>query len=269
MTRERLVGAALRAWPPAVRAQRGPEIASTLLEASDSRTRFARELAVLAWRGLGARLAAGGAVRAVLLGGVRLAGGALVVLWLAADVHVAHFAVRTTRFDGELVLLVASCALAVAGRDRWAGGGLLGATLWQVGATPTIGTYWILATFPLACAVAMIVAPGPARARRELLLGAVVLIPLAAVNQPAPLEAGVAILGLASLLTLAGDPRPAVACALVALWVGVTMARWGTDPRIAAALLALALLTLLAATLRARAPQALSRSEARSRGRRR
>jgi hypothetical protein len=70
---------------------------------------------------------------------------------------------------------------------------------------------------------------------------------------------------IASLLTLAGDPRPAIACAVVALSIGTTMAALGGDHK-AVILLALAPLTLLAATARSRVD---ARAEPTSPGRRR
>lgn len=265
MTRERLVRAALRAWPADVRAERGSEIADTLLEASDSRSRFARELAALAWRGLGARAGAPGIASAVLLDGVRLAGGLYSVLLLAALVRVVSFP-QAPQFDTQLALLAASCALAIAGRDRWAGVGLVAIALWRGLATPLVGVSWFVVSCEIALGLVMIASGRPSPPRRELLLAAAVLIPLAMIHRPAPLEEGVAVLALASLLTLAGDPRPAIACAVIALVVGAAMAAVSQDPKVAAVLLILAPLTLVAATVRARAG---ARAVATSPGRRR
>lgn len=250
MTRERLVGAALRAWPAVVRAVRGPEMADTLLEASDSRARFARELAVLLWRGLGARATAPGIAASVLLDGVRLAGGLFIVLLLAGDVHAARFA-RGSTFDGQMALLAASWALAVAGRDRWAGSGLLGIALWRIAVAPAPLTSWLWLGFPIACAVVMITRPGPARPRVDL-LAASTLLAVAALPASGPLETTVIILALASLLRLRADPRPAIACAVVALTVGVALAVWETDQALVALLLTLAPLTIVASALIAR-----------------
>lgn len=250
MTRERLVRAALRAWPATVRAACGPEMADTLLEASDSRARFARELAALLWRGLGARAAAPGIAASVLLGGVRLAGGLFIVLLLAADVHVAPFA-RGSGFDGQMALLAAAWTAAIAGRDRWAGAGLLGMTLWRVSSAPASVTSWLWLAVPLACAVVMIARPGPARLRVDLLAASTLLL-VAVLRASGALETTVVVLGLASLLRLRSDPRPAIACAIVALSVGITLAVWETDQTLVALLLTLAPLTIVASALIAR-----------------
>ena len=254
---------------PAVRAERGSEMADTLLEASDSRARFARELGALAWRGLGARAGTAGIAAALLLDGVRLAGGLWAVLLLATMVRVLSFRWGPhleTQFDAQLAVLAATCALAVGGRDRWAGVGLVAIALWRGLTTPLVGVSWLVVSFELALGVVMIASTRPARPRRELLLAAAVLIPLATIHGPRPLEEGVAILALASLLTLAGDPRPAIACAVLALVVGVTMAAVSQDSKVAAILLTVAPLTLVAATVRARA---VARPAATSPGRRR
>ena len=250
MTRERLVRAALRAWPAAVRATRGPEMADTLLEASDSRARFGRELVVLLWRGLGARSAAPSVAASVLLDGVRLAGGVFIVLWLAADVHEAPFA-RGSSFDGQMALLAASCALAIAGRDRWAGTGLLGMALWRVAFAPALVTSWLWLGFPIACALVMIARPGPTRPRINL-LAASTLLAVAVLRASGPSETAVVILALASLLRLRVDPRPAIACAVVALAVGVTLAVWEADQTLVELLLTLAPLTIVGSVLIAR-----------------
>jgi hypothetical protein len=265
MTRERLVRAALRAWPAAVRAERGAEIADTLLEASDSRSRFARELTVLAWRGLGARAGAPSIASATLLDGVRLAGGLSAVVLLAGLVHVVPFA-HASQLDGQMALAAACSALAIAGRDRWAGMGLVAIGLWRGAATPLVGVGWFVVSYEIALGLVMIASARPPRPRREPLLAAAVLIPLAAIRGPGPLEEGVAVLALASLFTLARDPRPAIACAVIALAAGVGMAAVSQDPGLAAILLTLAPLTLVAAALRARAgARAVARSPSRRR----
>ena len=251
MTRERLVAAALATWPEPVRAERGTEMADTLLEASDTRARFVREIVALAWRGLGARAATPGVTKAAFIDGVRLAGGMFLVLFLAASVHAVPFA-GSSRYDGQLALLAGGSLLALAGRDRWAGAGLLALVLWRLATPPVISAELPVMVVQLGCAGTMIAAARPVRRRPWLLATAAVLIPLALTRRPGPLEEGAAILALASLLTLAGDPRPAIACAVVALPFGVALAAWSQDPRVAAVLLVLAPLTLLAAAVRAR-----------------
>ena len=173
---------------------------------------------------------------------------------------------RAPQLDGQMALLAASSALAIAGRDRWAGLGLVAIGLWRGVIAPLAGVGWLVMSFEIALGLVMVASTRPARPRRELLLAAAVLIGLATFRRAGPFEEGVAVLALASLLRLAGDPRPAIACAVVALAVGVALAAVSQDPKLAAVLLTLAPLTLVAAAVRARAG---ARAIATSPGRRR
>jgi hypothetical protein len=251
VTRERLVRAAARAWPAATRA----EIADTALETGASGLRLARELAALVWRGLASRAISSGNLAAALLDAVSLAGGLIAVLSLAGHVHVAGRVGDAPRFYGELALLSVTAALSIAGRDRRAGAGLLASIAWAAASGPRVGTSWVNVALPIPCAVAML-GSGRRPLRRELLLSTAVVLPLALLARPAPLEEGVAILALASIPRIATDPRPAIACSLVAIWIACIELGYRTDTKVSAIVVGLAGATLLAAVARARAASA-------------
>lgn len=228
MTRARMAGLALCAYPRSTRTGREDEMLATLLDVSaGSRRRFARELADLVRLGLHARAtqtASAGPGRLVA-DGLRLAG-----IWLLTVDLVTLLSWRYRGLDGPLLgwpsilLLAAVLALALVGLDRLAGAGAL---MWTALRLPALldvhpGIAGVAAeVVPVLCFAAMVLAP---RRRAPDLAGlAWLVVPVVLVATCAPPS------GERNPLLLA-----AVAIAAL-LAVAFAVAMLPTDPRLALA----------------------------------
>ena len=238
MRRERATRAALLTYPPEVRAQVGPEMTATLLDASaGSRTRFLRELAVIARTGLrlrGERTTVVGA-RRILADGVCLAG-----VWLMT-LDLSTLGAQTVRgfhdpllAPWSMVLVGAALALALVGHDRVAGAAALAWTAARfpllLDHHPGMGLVVAAVTLPsVACFVVLVVAPRRRAPDPRRLAWLVVPLTLVATfgppqsDQSALLFVLVAVAVLLvvgyALATLATDPRMAIAGAVPLLTV--------------------------------------------------
>jgi len=258
--RERLTRAALRAFPPAIRSARGPEMLGTLLDASAaSHTRFAREIVDLVRSGLRARAtqtAQAGATRLVA-DGFCLAAVWLLTLFLAADVGNR---IRGPLPGGpaalvsswSLALLGAALVLALIGSDRLAGaaGLLFTASVFEDPARYDLtGTARLPLLVPLVCFGALLLAPRRRRPSTRRLAWLVLAAGLAvAASRTDDSIAAVALIGLIvfappAFARLHTDPRQAIACVVSAAYFGLRIAQDPGGPG------ALGLLFLAAAPL--------------------
>ena len=238
MRRERATRAALLTYPPEVRAQVGPEMTATLLDASaGSRTRFLRELTDVARTGLrlrGQRTTVVGA-RRILADGVCLAG-----VWLMT-LDLSTLGAQTVRgfhdpllAPWSMVLVGAALALALVGYDRVAGAAAL---VWTAARFPLLldhhpGMGLVVAAVTLpsaACFVVLVVAPRRRAPDLRRLAWLVVPLTLVATFGPPQYDQSALLLVLVAvavllvvvyaLATLATDPRMAIAGAVPLLTV--------------------------------------------------
>jgi len=233
VSRERVVRAALPAYPPDVRERLGEEMTATVLEASaGSRARFIRELAGLVRGGLrlrGERTAAAGA-RRVLADALCLAG-----VWVMT-LDLSTLAAQTARglhdpllAPWSLALLGAALVLALVGFDRYAG---VAALAWTAARFPSLldhrpgmAVAVAAATLPAVAGFAALALAPRRRAPDPRRLGWL-LVPVTLVatfgppkdDQSPVLFAVVAVAALLVILfalaTLTTDPRIAIAAAI-------------------------------------------------------
>jgi hypothetical protein len=228
MTRERIVRAALRAYPQVVRQAHGDEMLATLLDSSDGSPRvFIRELRELLRAGLRSRsrAIADARLRRLVADGLCLAG----VVYIAITICTLF---RFGSSHWQFWLLAVAVSLALVGYDRVAGFIVLGelalvttSQVHSLGAAPfsfVIG--WHLG--PAAFSLVMVIAP---RRRTHDPRSLIWLAPLAVVAYASSLGPGalmitslafiaLSLVGLASLPT---DPRLAIAAASVWTWIGI------------------------------------------------
>jgi hypothetical protein len=203
MSRERIVRAAMLAYPPEVRNARGSEMLDTALDVTrESPRRLLRESLALARSGLRARAgvtAEAGTRRLtanVCAQGATVWGLVLLIAWLHLDKQIydnAGSVPQQTLYIAYQVLLALAIAAALIGYDRisavfglaWIVV-LLDATLtlshWLGGGSHEWVAHWIsFVAVPLACYLVMLLRPRARRrdARRLLWLAVAVLIGLA------------------------------------------------------------------------------------------
>ncbi len=241
MMRERIVRAALLAYPQSTRDAHGAEMFGTALDAGDvSVSRLAREIVDLAWSGSKARIFQTGQIAAprLVADGLCIAGVWMLTIILAGDLgdRVRGLRPGDPEHPSWLVLSLVVVALgsALVGRERLAGvTALLFSALVVPGtAGNDFGDRWRLAMLvPTACFVALVVVP---RHRRRHYRRLTWLLPVLAIALTSSLSgdstAAILIVAFAtlvpvSLLLLPVDPRPAVACAVCSGFFGVAMAQ--------------------------------------------
>ncbi len=237
MTREALAGWALRVLPDSLRASYGEEILGTVLDCAGtgSRTRFVRELADLVGTGLRARAAGRGSRRLLADGFCR---GAILVMTLDLSTLLAQKlgGVQDPLLSwASIAALGVVLATALVGAERLAG---IGAVAWTLARLPQLMAHdttfrGIAPTIvPLACFAILILAPRRRGVdlRRLAWLAAIAAL-VGAYGRGHGLElvtavvsCGVVALVGAAVLTIAIDPRLAIACALPATYVALMIA---------------------------------------------
>jgi hypothetical protein len=229
--RERIGQAALRAYPPAVRQTRGPEMLGMLLDAGEqSRLAFVRESGSLVRGGLrerGAiaaragtrRLVADACCRAVLI---------FLTLWLISALNRQGIAGASRGFLVQEVVLAAILASALVGYERIAALGGLAALIAYGPLGPHIQLVSLATVLvPIACLLVMVRAPQrrPRDPRRLLWLLPVLVLAALQAYSDVGLPEVLALMSVGGLLRLVHDPRLAIACSLV--WITVLSAEAG------------------------------------------
>jgi hypothetical protein len=229
--RERIGQAALRAYPPAVRQTRGPEMLGMLLDAGEqSRLAFVRESGSLVLGGLGERgalasragtrrLVADACCRAVLI---------FLTLWLVSALNTQVIAGPSRRSLVQEVVLAAILAGALIGYQRIAALSGLAALIAYGPLGPHIQLVALATVLvPLACLLVMVCAPQrrPRDPRRLLWLVPVAMLAALSADAQVSLPEVLAVMSVGGLLRLVHDPRLAIACGLV--WITVLLARAG------------------------------------------
>jgi hypothetical protein len=225
--RERIGQAALRAYPPAVRQTRGPEMLGMLLDAGEQSNRaFVRESGSLVLGGLRQRRAI--TARA---GSRRLIADSCcqaVLIWLM----LLMISVLSTELSagprwhllvqGVVVAALLACALmgferiaAISGLAAFAAFGPFG---------PHTQLVWLAGGLvPIACVLVMVRAPRqrPRDPRRLLWLVPVLVLAALGPHALVSLPEALALISVGGLLRLLHDPRLAIACSLV--WIPVLL----------------------------------------------
>jgi hypothetical protein len=233
VTREDLIGTALIAFPPDVRAARGPELGATALDLTDGAPRraVARELAGLVRAGLDARAArgAGAGPLRLLADGLCLAAAWFLTVELATllgqRVRGMHDPLLASWSIGVLAIAL---ALVLVGFDR--AGGLL-ALAWTAARTPAVlgdGVAAldaaVAALVPTLCFAVLVLLPRRRAADPRRLAWLAIPIALALICGPPRDQRNAALLllavlillvvAVAGLVALPADPRLAVAGAV-------------------------------------------------------
>ena len=243
MIRERIGRAALRAYPPAVRQTRGPEMLGMLLDAGEqSNWAFVRESGSLVLGGFRERRAitARAGIRRLLADSCCQAVVILLMLLMIRVLSAELSAGPSQQLLVQQVVLGAILACALIGFDRIAAIGGLAAFAAFGPLGPHTQLVWLASGLvPIVCLLVMVLAPRqrPRDPRRLLwLLPVIVLAALHAhawvgpVIVLAALQAhawvGVAevlaVISVGGLLRLFHDPRLAIACSLVWITVLIT-----------------------------------------------
>ena len=223
MIRERIGNAALRAYPPAVRHARGPEMLGMLLDAGEhSSWAFVRDSGSLVLGGLrerGAitarvgtrRLLADSCCQAVVIG---------LTLWLISALNTDGIAGPSQHLVIHAAVLAAILACALIGFERIAA--ITGLAV--IAAYGPLGphTQLVLLTnllVPTGCLLVMALAPRkrPRDPRRLLWLVPVAVLAVLHAHAYVGLPEVLALVSLGGLLRIFHDPRLAIACSLV--WV--------------------------------------------------
>jgi hypothetical protein len=223
--RERIGQAALRAYPPAVRRARGPEMLGMLLDAGQqSNWALMRESGSLVLGGLRERRAitARGGTRRLIADSCCQAAIIVLMLWLFSAVNTQVITGPTHRLLFQEVVLAGILACALIGYERIAALSGLAALIayGPVGQHVQLGQ---LATVlvPTACLLVMLRAPRrrPRDSRRLLWLLPLCLLAALQAHLPVGLPGTLAVVSVGGLVRLFHDPRLAIACSLV--WIGV------------------------------------------------
>jgi hypothetical protein len=223
--RERIGQAALRAYPPAVRQARGPEMLGMLLDAGEqSRRAFARESGSLVLGGLRERraLLARAGSRRLLADACCQAVLIFVMLWLISAVKTEVIAGASRQLLVQAVVLVGILACAFVGYQRIAAVSGLAALI----AYGPLGPHLQLAELarvliPIACLLVMVRAPQRRPRDPRQLLWLLPVAVLAALNAHVSISLPeiLAVMSVGGLLRLIHDPRLAIACGLVSIFV--------------------------------------------------
>ena len=246
MIRERVGQAALRAYPPALRQTRGPEMLGMLLDAGEqSSWAFVREIGSLVLGGLRERraISARAGIRRLIADSCCQAVPIWLTLWMISALKTDVIAGPGQRLRIQEVVLAAILVCALIGYERIAALSGLAAIVAFGPLGPHTQLAWLVKLLvPIACLLVMALAPRkrPRDARRLLWLLPVAVLaalaPVAHIGLPEIL----ALVSIVALLRLFDDPRLAVACSLV--WIILLLAN---APRPAPA--GLGLLLILAA----------------------
>ncbi|MGO9885942.1 MAG: hypothetical protein ACLPV4_23345 [Solirubrobacteraceae bacterium] len=228
MIRERIGQAALRAYPPAVRQARGPEMLGMLLDAGEQSNRaLVRESGSLVLGGLRERraLAARAGTRRLIADACCQAVLIFLMLWLISALNTQVITGPTQRLFIQEVVLVAIVACALVGYERIAAVGGLAVL---IAFTPIgehiqpVGPARMLV--PIACLLVMVCAPRrrPHDPRRLLWLLPVGVLAALHAHAYVSLAEVLAVMSVGGLLRLLHDPRLAIACSLV--WITLLLA---------------------------------------------
>jgi hypothetical protein len=229
--RERIGRAALRAYPPAVRQTRGPEMLGMLLDAGEHSNRaFVRESGSLVLGGLRGRRAiiARAGTRRLIADACCQAVLIFLMLWLISALNTQGSAGPSRQLLVQEVVLVAILAGALVGYERLAAVGGLAALIayGPLGPhTQLVGLATVLV--PIACLLVMVRAPQrrPRDPRQLLWLLPVGVLAALYAHAHVNLPELLAIMSAGALLRLLHDPRLAIACSLV--WITVLSAEAG------------------------------------------
>jgi hypothetical protein len=226
--RERIGQAALRAYPPAVRQTRGPEMLGMLLDAGEqSRLAFARESGSLVLGGLGERraIAARAGTRRLVADACCRAVLIFLTLWLISALNTQVIAGPSRQLLIQEVVLAAILAGALIGYQRIAALSGLAALIAYGPLGPHIQLMGLATVLvPLACLLVMVCAPQrrPRDPRRLLWLLPVLVLAALQAHAHVSLPEVLALMSVGGLLRLLHDPRSAIACSLV--WITVLSA---------------------------------------------
>ena len=231
MIRERIGQTALRAYPPAVRQARGPEMLGMLLDAAEqSRRALVRESGSLVLGGLrerralvaragNRRLVADACCRAVLI---------FLMLWLISALNTQLIAGASQQLLVQEVVLAAILACALVGYQRIAAlGGLTALIAYGPLGPPIQLVAPAKVLIPIVCLLIMVRAPQrrPRDPRRLLWLLPVAVLAAFHAHAHVSLPEILAVMSVGGLLRLLQDPRLAIACSLV--WITLLSAYAG------------------------------------------
>jgi hypothetical protein len=229
--RERIGQAALRAYPPAVRQTRGPEMLGMLLDAGEqSRRALVRESGSLVLGGLrerrallaragSRRLVADACCQAVII---------FLTLWLIHGVSTQGVVSASWQLLVQDVVLAAVLACALVGYERIAAFGGLAALIAYGPLGPPVQLVELArVVVPIACLLVMVRAPQrrPRDPRQLLWLVAVAVLAALLAHAQVGLPEILAVVSVGGLLRLLHDPRLAIACSLV--WITLLSAYAG------------------------------------------
>jgi len=221
--RERIGRAALRAYPPAVRQTRGPEMLGMLLDAGEqSHWALVRESGSLVLGGLRERraLAARAGSRRLVADACCQAVLILLTLWLISAVNKQAIAGASRQLLLQEVVLAAILTCALIGYQRIAALGGLAALIAYGPLGPPIQLVALARVLiPIACLFVMVRAPQrrPRDLRRLLWLLPVAVLAAVHAHAHISLPEMLAVMSIGGLLRLLHDPRLAIACSLV--WI--------------------------------------------------
>ncbi|MGO9899167.1 MAG: hypothetical protein ACLP0J_05640 [Solirubrobacteraceae bacterium] len=219
MIRARIGQAALRAYPPAVRQTRGPEMLGMLLDAGErSKLAFVRESGSLVLGGLRERgaITARAGTRRLLADACCQAVLILLTLWIISALNTSQ------QLEVQAVVVAAILACALIGYERIAAFSGLAA----IAAYGPLGPHTQLVLLAkvlvsVLCLLVMVCAPRKRPRDPHRLIWLVPVAALAALHAHAyvSLPEVLALVSLGGLLRLFYDPRLAIACSLV--WIRV------------------------------------------------
>lgn len=225
MIRERIGQAALRAYPPAVRQTRGPEMLGMLLDAGEqSSWALVRESGSLVLGGLRERgaITARAGTRRLLADSCCQAVLIWLTLWLISALNAGGVAGPSKQLLVQEVVLAAILVCALIGYERIAAVSGLAA----IAAYSPLGLHTQLVLLAkvlvlIACLFVMVRAPRqrPRDPRQLLWLLPVCVVAALHAHAHVGLPEVLAVVSVGGLLRLFHDPRLAIACGLV--WISV------------------------------------------------
>jgi hypothetical protein len=254
--RERIGQAALRAYPPAARQTRGPEMLGMLLDAGEqSRPAFVRESGSLVLGGLRERAAvtAQAGTRRLIADSCCQAVMVFLTLWIISGLNTQVIAGASQRLvvqDVAVPTAILVCALL--GYERIAAVGGLAAIAAFGPLGPPIQLMSLAKVLvPIACLLVMVSAPQKRSHDPRQLLWLLPICALAALgsHDHVGLPEALALISLGGLLRLFHDPRLAIACSLtwiILLIVHADQLRDGAGPVVTVAVIAAGLMLAVA-----------------------
>jgi hypothetical protein len=235
---ERIGQAALRAYPPAVRQTRGPEMLGMLLDAGEqSRRAFVRESGSLVLGGLRERrtLLAQARSRRLIADACCQAVIIFVMLWLISALNTHGIAGASRQSLVQDMMLAAILACALIGYQRIAALGGLAALIAYGPLGPPVQLVALARVLvPIACLLVMVRAPQQRQRdpRRLLWLVPVTVLLALPAHAQVSLPELLAVISVGALLRLLHDPRLAIACSLVWITLLSTYARQAAPTRL-------------------------------------